>query len=147
MENSLVIFGSYEKGPEYEEKRANVEKLVTEGLDAHLFYLLELDENNALPKTKVKEQMVKNVERAIELFHPAILAFHNGLTIQLRKADFIAAINSIKTSHNDFIFLLENINHPEKSYALKSDPNFQHWCSQNFENSHQLYDIIWKPKI
>ena len=38
MENSLVIFGSYEKGPEYEEKRANVEKLVTQGLDAHLFY-------------------------------------------------------------------------------------------------------------
>lgn len=146
MKDTIVIFGSYDKGPEFEEKKAKVDKLNQEGIDANLFYLLGLTADDKLPEYHVDVLMVTNISKAIEKYHPTILAFHNGLTIRLRKKEFMIAIRTIRFKYPPLKLLLEHLNRPDKSYAFKDDPNFLTWCRQNFENDHQLYDIIWKPK-
>jgi hypothetical protein len=146
MNDTIVIFGSYNKGPEFEEKQTKVDKLKQEGIDAHLFYLLELTGDDKLPEYNVDVLMITNISKGIENFNPTILAFHNGLTIRLRKKEFMIAIRTIRFKHPKLKLLIEHLNRPDKSYAFKDDPNFLTWCRQNFENDHQLYDIIWKPK-
>ena len=146
MKDTVAIFSSYNKGPEFEEKTENVKKLKQQGINANLFYLLELTSGDKLPKINVDFLMISNIKNAINLFKPNILAFHNGLTISLRKQEFIKAINSTRRYDPSMIYLVEHLNCPEKSHVFRDDPDFLKWCELNFENHHTLYDVIWKPK-
>lgn len=147
MKDTVVIFGSYNKGPEFEEKIEKVKKLKQEGINANLFYLLKLTSDDDLPKINVDFLMISNIKNAINLFKPDVLAFHNGLTLSLRKQEFIRAIISTRRDNIGMVYLLEHLNSPERSYVFKDDPDFLKWCELNFEKEHILYDVIWKPKI
>ncbi|MEK6153153.1 hypothetical protein WIW50_07835 [Flavobacteriaceae bacterium 3-367] len=147
MEDRIVLFGSYNKGPEYEKKMEKVEQLRSNGHKVDLYYLLALTADDALPKRDVDRLMIANIKRAIAMFNPNILAFHNGLTLQLKMHDFVRAMEQIKKLHADLIYLLEYLNQPEKSYVFRQDAGFLKWCKTRFEQEHDLYDILWKPKI
>ncbi len=146
MNEAIVVFASYNKGPELEEKRKHIRNLAGLGIDAHLAYLLELTRDGALPKTNVEYDMISNIKEAIHLYKPQVLAFHLGLTIYLRTQEFMDAINSIKKSNGHLTYLLENINHPDTNNIFKKDPDFFEWCNRNFETEHNLYNILWSPK-
>lgn len=147
MEDRIVLFGSYDKGPEYEKKLEKVEALKGQGLQVHLHYLLALTADDALPKRDVDRLMIANINRAITVFEPNILAFHNGLTLNLKMKDFVRAMEQIRKSHPDLICLLEYLNQPQKSYVFRQDAGFLKWCKTRFEQEHYLYELLWKPKI
>jgi hypothetical protein len=147
MKDTVVIFSSYNKSPEFEEKMENVKKLKLEGINANLFYLLKLTSDDKLPKINVDSLIISNIQNAINLFKPNILAFHNGLTISLRKQEFIKAINSTRRCNFGMIYLIEYLNCPERSSVFRNDPDFLKWCKSNFEKEHTLCNVIWKSKI
>ena len=146
MNEKIVIFGSYNKGPEYEEKLSKVDELRIKGLDIHLFYLLALTYDDRLPEQFADQLITKNIEVAISRFQPTVLAFHNGLTLNLRNEEFKTAIEKVKPKYPELKFLIEHLNNPDMGSNFKQKQGFLGWCQENFISTHELYDILWKRK-
>ncbi|WP_020603200.1 hypothetical protein [Spirosoma spitsbergense] len=143
----IVILASYNTGPEYEEKQQKAKELNKEGLNVNLFHLLTLTWDDKLPNDNVELRMITNLEKCMQYFNPSILAIHNGLTINLKKDEFVGAIEKFKRKYPSILLLLEYMNKPEKSSNFKNIYGFQEWSEEYFLRDHPLYDIIWKPKI
>jgi hypothetical protein len=147
VKDKIVIFASYDQGPEFEKKLEKVNYLKETGINVDLFHLLRLTNSFGLPDAYVDRLIVNNIKAAIQLFEPNVLAFHNGITINLKKKEFVNAIGIIKDLNPGMTYLMECLNCPEKSSNFRDDPVFLGWCELNFEKDHILYDVIWKSKI
>ncbi len=144
MDESIVIFGSYNKGPEYMDKMEKVKELRAQGLNVSLYYLLALTPDDNLPDRFVHYLIEKNIEKAIKLFNPTVLAFHNGLTLMMKNSEFKMAIEKIRPRYPDMKFLLEHLNQPDKGYNFKQNYGFLPWCQRHFIDEHELYSVLWK---